>query len=141
VVLLVVVYTNTATAKQAFYKRVINRLAITFAVALVIYVVLRSFYCHDAPDWQHQVAGGFMLRSDITDKMATDPHLTPERLLAMAQYDATRIWVPWTVLCVRAVVLLVWLVLFASLSGVVALGLRWDESRAVTGAAAPGTGR
>jgi hypothetical protein len=126
-VLLVLIYVRTAHARPAMYQRGAKWLAIIFAVSLVVFVCLKSFLCYNAPDWQHQVAGGFILQPDIIGLIKTEPHWTIAELLAGAKYDAHRIWIPWTVDFVRAVVLVNWLVLFAALSGVVALGLRWNE--------------
>ena len=80
VVLLMFIYLNTATARPASSKRVVNLLAITFVTTLVMYVGLKSFCCYDAPDWQHQVAGGFVLRSEIKDLMATEHNMSVKEL-------------------------------------------------------------
>jgi hypothetical protein len=126
-VLLVLIYVRIAAPRPAVYQWAIKWLAITFTASLVVFVFFKSFFCYNAPDWRYQVSGGLILRPEIVKFLSNEPGLAVQRLLEEARYDAYQVWLPWTVDLVRVVILLVWLVLFASVTGVVAVGLRWDE--------------
>jgi hypothetical protein len=113
---LLAVYTQTrASAAEGRLKGRVRAAAAAFGVALLGYLALKAFLCYDAPDWRHQVAGGFVTRPDIRGLLDADPGLTHGQLLEEGLYDATRVWVPWTVYGVQLAVLVTWLALILRL--------------------------
>jgi hypothetical protein len=87
-----------------------------FIVSLVAFILLKSFFCYNAPSFANQVAGGFVLQDDMKDFLKDDPSATVETLLEEALYHPTRVWEPWSVYLVRGAILVSWVALFAGLA-------------------------
>ena len=117
IVVLVLVY-NTKRSQNELW---IKRLSVVFTTSLVVYVILMSSFCYKVTDSSVLVAGGFLPSEKTKQVMKENPEETYKHLLAQARFDPEEVWIPWTVRVVRDVILFVWLVLFASFSGVVAL--------------------
>jgi len=128
--LLAFLYANTSkTASEAKLRRRISAGFYVFSGVFAIYLLLKVLFCYNAPDWQHQVAGGFVFQPHIAAIIADDPTVGTKSLLGEALYDSTRIWEVWSVSLVRFVLLAAWLVLFAVVSAVIAYSIRLDEKR------------
>jgi hypothetical protein len=94
-----------------------------FVFCAAAYLLLKVFFCYNAADWRHQVAGGFVLRPQIKDLLDADPNLTVQKALDGYSNDATRIWESWSVFVVRAGLLLSWLGCFLCITVVAARAL------------------
>jgi hypothetical protein len=123
VLLCVYTLTPAGTAKKRIQRNIRNT-CLAFGAVLVVYVLLKAFYCHDDPGGG-QIAVGFILSEENKPLRG----LTDDQLLLKGNFVETDIWEPWTVYCVRAALLLTWLVLFSTFSAAVAYGVVYDAKR------------
>jgi hypothetical protein len=106
----------SSDASRAGLQRSTRRWLGAFAGSLVLFIVLKSFFCYNAPSFRYQVAGGFVLQADMKEFLRDDPAATVESLLEDALYSPTMVWEPWSVYLVQVAILVCWVALFASLS-------------------------
>jgi hypothetical protein len=98
-----------------------------FVASLVLFIVLKAFFCYNAPSFANQVAGGFVLREDARASLQDDPNATVESLLEEGLYHPTAVWEPWSVYVVQVGLLVCWTTLFASLAVPLAGALFWRK--------------
>ncbi len=107
---------ESARESQADPRRATRRWPAVFVASLVAFILLKSFFCYNAPSFTNQVAGGFLLQDKTREFLSDDPAATVESLLEEALYHPTEVWEPWTVYLIQVAILVSWSTLFASMS-------------------------
>lgn len=119
VALTVLVFAFGVLRHSKQFRRLISLSAIGTLLTLGVYIVLKAFFVFNAPDWRHQDARGLIVRTDVAE--ALGPGFGIDDALAGAEFDAYKVYVPWTVDLIRCAMLASWLLLFLSLSALVSL--------------------
>jgi hypothetical protein len=127
---LLTAYVLWRNASEEHLRRRLVMLAALFLSSFVVYTILSASFVHDAPDRVHQVAAGFIIKSNIVPLLAEDSVV---ELLKGSEYKSTEVWVPWTVHCIRASLLITWLAIFGGLSALTAAALLLIEHVATPG--------
>jgi hypothetical protein len=100
-------------------SRLISVSAVGTLISLGIYIFLKAFFVFNAPDWRHQDARGLIVRAEVAASFG--PGFGVDDALAGAEFDAYKVYVPWTVDAIRCAMLVSWLLLFLSLSALVSV--------------------
>jgi hypothetical protein len=94
---------------------------ISFALILIVvslfsYLFLVNTFVFEYPTTKNKEARGFVLNASIK-KLAQDPEFdTPDKLLEGYEYDAKKIWEPWSITIINLLLVACWLTFFVSLS-------------------------
>ncbi|QDU05689.1 hypothetical protein V6x_54300 [Gimesia chilikensis] len=97
----------------------VKRFCIVTFCLLCIYAVVVTWFVVPADDFQNREAIGFILRPEIVEELEKDKSKTIKILFEGAEYEPTEIWKPWTVNCIRSLIILIWFFWFGSLSFVI----------------------
>lgn len=100
-----------------------ERLHGLFRLTLVIFFVFLGFYIlmdlmlvYNAPSSAHQEAKGLLLLPSVEKVLTDNPEISGQQLVKEAEYNPFAIWKEWTVYIVRGLLLVIWLLMFWSLT-------------------------
>ena len=105
------VFEFLSNASPARNRRLMQLLAVPFALVFVWYLLLFSAFVFDAPDAWHRDVKGF--RYDAAAASIIDEAYPEPIAIKAAGYDPTKIWTAASVYTNRVVILVLWLGLFA----------------------------
>ena len=89
---------------------------ILIIISLFSYLFLMNTFVFEYPTTKNKEARGFILNENIK-KLAQDPEFdTAEKLLEGYEYDANKIWKPWSITIINLTLMAFWLTFFVSLS-------------------------
>jgi hypothetical protein len=103
-------------------RRLEKRLRIFFLIVTLwfaVYITFYSLFVFDIPLTKSKDVSGFILKPEIQQLLR--PGYDVDRLLEGAEWDASQIWVSWTIKTVRVVLLLSWLLFFVSIACCIAV--------------------
>jgi amino acid transporter len=110
-------------------RLLITRSAIVSGAAMVLYLSLHTAFVYDAPDPDHQVAGGFLLQPAVANLLFERPGMTKRDVLDGAEWDAEHVWIPWTVRSTNLAILLSWVSIFICIGAFVSLFVAYLQCR------------
>ncbi len=108
-------------------RTLLGRSAFTVLVLLLVYILLMATVVYPMPDYQHALVGGFLVQPSVAQIIKQNPGMDVRQALEGAGGNPFLVWVPWTVIISRLVLLFSWLGFFAALSQLIAIFLFLHE--------------
>jgi hypothetical protein len=112
-------FVSKRTAPKSTLRASTESLARKSLAVMLVYIALCGCFLYDGGSSRNKVAGGFLLRTDVAQKIA-ETNMSKQDALGGEEYDAAKVWQPWTVTFMNYVFLGVWLLFIGVLSRFVA---------------------
>lgn len=102
-------------ASQKRLKRRITALLIVLCLSFFGYMILSGYVTFTNPSDSKRYAKGLVVRADVRE-LIPEPFKDADDALQNYEYEPSRIWETWSITAANVLLLVNWIVLFASLS-------------------------